>query len=64
MAIVSRKLAVPIFIPYSFIHRFASTGITVAQIFSVGSAKLPPTDLIGSQCAEITGWNRMAQLVL
>jgi hypothetical protein len=50
MAIVSRKLAVPI-----FVHRFASTGIAVAQIFSVGSAKLPRTDLIGSQCAEITG---------
>jgi hypothetical protein len=66
-------VAVPI-----FVHRLASTGIAVAQIFSVSSAKLPVKissavnvqKLIDSgwkrmaQRAEITGWNRMAQLVL
>lgn len=39
-----------------FVPRSASTGIAVAQIFSVGGAKLPHTDLILSQRAETTGW--------
>jgi hypothetical protein len=54
-----RSLAVPI-----FVHPPPTTGIAVAQIFSVCSAKFFQAALIGSQCAEMTGEKRMAQLVL